>query len=421
MAGRGSSANGIMKMMLKIIQQSLVKLPPFKKVVVGVSGGVDSVALAHILMKLGYDVTIAHLNHGLRGKESDADEKFVTKLAEKWDVPCVTHKIRLQDKGNMENNARLIRYAFLEKVRQAKKAKFIAVAHHLDDQIETILMHMQRGAGLRGLCGMKIQNGSIIRPLLDVKKKDLIVCLKKEKVDFRTDSSNFDLNLRRNLFRHKVIPELKKKHKDLEKNLLKMSESAKERIQEIEKQAKDWIKKNVTDFEFGRLAFLELPDSIQSEILFQLTGYQDVYRKSIEKIKLLIQKGMTGKQKQIGTLTFRTQYDRVAFYKGFKNTEPLKRIKLEIREIRWGNWKIKHAGDQGLFVRAWQKGDRFHPAGMKGSKKLQDFFTDKKIPKDERHKIPIIVDVDDRIMGVGNFRVAKDAAHLKQCLRINKV
>ena len=159
------------------IQKSLQSLPPFKKVVVGVSGGGDSVALAHILMKLGYDVTIAHLNHGLRGKESDADEKFVTKLAEKWDVPCVTHKIRLQDKGNMENNARLIRYAFLEKVRQAKKAKFIAVAHHLDDQIETILMHMQRGAGLRGLCGMKIQNGSIIRPLLDVKKKDLIITM----------------------------------------------------------------------------------------------------------------------------------------------------------------------------------------------------------------------------------------------------
>ena len=412
---------GIIKVMKKAIQQTLSQLPPFKRVIVGVSGGADSVALAHILMKLGYDVTIAHLNHGLRGKESDMDEAFVKELAKKWKVPCSTHKIRLRDKGNVENNARLIRYAFLEKIRQSKKTKFIAVAHHLDDQIETILMHMQRGAGLRGLCGMKIQNGSIIRPLLGVRKKDLIAYLKKEKIDFRTDSSNSDMRFRRNLFRHKVIPELKKKHKDLGKSLLKMSESANERIQEIEKRAKDWMQKNVTNFEFRRLAFLELPDSIQSEILFQLTGYQDVYRKSIDKIKLLIQKGMTGKQKQIGPVTFRTQYDRVSFYKDFKKTEPLKRVKLQVREIRWGDWKIKHAGDQRLFVRTWQKGDRFHPSGMKGSKKLQDFFVDRKIPKAERHQIPIIVDEEDRIMGVANFRVAKNATNLKQCLRINKI
>ena len=112
-------------MLIKRIKSKLSKIPPFKKAIVGVSGGADSVALAHVLIKLGYDITIAHLNHGLRGKESGADEKFVNNLSKKWRVPCVTHKIDpplspltkggIKGGGNLENNARLIRYAFLEK------------------------------------------------------------------------------------------------------------------------------------------------------------------------------------------------------------------------------------------------------------------------------------------------------------------
>ncbi|MBU1018208.1 tRNA lysidine(34) synthetase TilS [Patescibacteria group bacterium] len=407
--------------MLKTVQKTLAAFPPFKKVIVGVSGGADSVALAHILIQLKYDVTIAHLNHGLREKESDTDEKFVKDLSKKWKRPCVTHKIQLSDKGNTENSARLVRYAFLEKVRQAEKAEFIAVAHHQDDQIETILMHMQRGAGLRGLCGMKNQNGLIIRPLLGVKKKDLEAYLKKEKIDFRTDSSNFDRRFRRNLFRHQIIPELKKKHKDLDRQLLQMSAVAQKRLQEIEKQSADWIRTNVMDSEFGRLEFLKLSDVLQAEILFQLIGYRDVYRQSLEKIKALIKKGVTGKQKQIGPVTFYTQYDRVSFYKGFKAPENPGRVKLTVREVRWGKWVLKHKGKETLFVRAWQKGDRFKPAGMGGSKKLQDFFVDQKIPKSERHQLPIIVDGKDRILSIANFRVAENATHLKQCLRINKI
>ena len=411
-------------MLTKKIQHGLKQIPPFKKAVIGVSGGADSVALAHLLMKLGYDITIAHLNHGLRGKESDADEKFVKKLAKKWKVPCVTHKIQLSGKGSLENQTRLVRYAFLEKVRQSKKAKFIAVAHHLDDQIETILMHMQRGAGLRGLIGMKMQNGSIIRPLLNVRKKDLTAYLKKEKVDFRTDKSNFDTSFRRNLFRHKVIPKLKKKYKNLEGNLLEISQFAQKHVQEIAKQAKSWIEKNIKGSEFERWSFLELSDDIQSEILFQLIGYQDIYRKSIQKIKDLIKKGITGKQKQIGPVTFRTEYGKVLFYKGFMSTTPEGNqsiVRLQGPQIRWGNWKLQYKGSDTLYVRSWQKGDKFKPAGMKGTKKLQDFFTDKKIPKSERHQIPIIVDKNNKILGVANFRVAKDASHLKQYLRINKI
>ena len=396
-------------MLTKTIKQSLTFIPPFKKVIVGVSGGADSVALAHILMKLGYEITIAHLNHGLRGKESDADEKFVKNLAKKWKVPCVTHKIQLSAKGNLENQARLVRYAFLEKVRQDRKAKFIAVAHHLDDQIETILMHMMRGAGLRGLCGMKLRNDKIIRPLLIIRKQELIDYLKKEKIGYQIDKSNFNTQFRRNFLRHEVIPKLRKKDKNFEDKLLQLSESAQKRLVVIEKQAKQWIMKAVKNQQFNRLSFLALSDDVKSEVLFLLAGRQNIYSQPIQKIKDLIRKGATGKQKQIGPLTFETRYDKVVFYKEVVPVEKLGRIKLKVQEIRWGNWKLQHKGSDILYVRAWQKGDRFKPAGMKGTKKLQDFFVDQKIPKSERHQIPIVVDENDKILSVGNFRFDRKA------------
>jgi len=409
-------------MLAQNIQHSLNQLPAFKRVVVGVSGGADSVALAHILTRLGYQVTIAHLNHGLRGKESDADEQFVEKLAKKWGVPCTTKKIRLSNKGNLENQARILRYVFLEKMRRDTNAKFIAVAHHLDDQIETILMHMMRGAGLRGLCGMKIQANKIIRPLLNIRKQELIDYLKKERIKYRTDESNFNTKFRRNLLRHEVIPKLRKKDKDFEKKLLKVSEAAQKRMETVEKQATEWIQKHVIDSGFERLVFLRLPDEVRSEVLFQLCGTQDIYRPSIQKTKELIQKGITGKQKKIGKHTFQIQYDRVIFYKGFKADSVPERAQLQAHEIRWGHWKLKYKGSETLYVRTWQPGDRFQPAGMQGSKKLQDFFVDKKVPKSERHQIPIVVNEEDRILSVGNLRLDKYAVkiELKKKLRINK-
>ena len=410
-------------MVFKKIQHSLKQISPFKKVIVGVSGGADSMALAHVLMKLGYEITITHLNHGLRGKESDADAKFVQTLAQKWKVPFVIYKVKLRKKGNLENQARMIRYDFLEKVRQARKAKFIAVAHHLDDQIETILMHMQRGAGLRGLCGIKMQNGSIIRPFLNVRKQDLINYVKKEKLDYQTDKSNFDKSFKRNYLRHSVIPKLKKEWKALETDLMDLSESAQKRLKKIEENAKKWIQKAVKNNQFKRSDFLELPSDVQSEVLFLLTGYQDIYSKQINELKSLIKKGITGKQKKVGDLTFQTQYDRVNFYKTRITTTILRKQKLGKREIKWGDWKLKYKGSDTLYVRVWQKGDRFKPAGMKGTKKLQDFFVDQKIPKTERHQIPIIVDKNNQILSIGDLRFDSQTTqmNLKQKLVIQKI
>ena len=394
---------------------------PFKKVVVGVSGGADSMALAHIMIKLGYDVTIAHLNHGLRGKESDGDEKFVKMMAKKWDVSAITLKIRIPKKGNLENNARLLRYDFLEKTRNQEKAEYIAVAHHLDDQIESIIMHMLRGAGARGMQGMYFAKGKIIRPLLSVTKNEILSYLKENKIKFRTDKTNFDIKYKRNNLRHVLIPALKKRFPSLEKKLLQLSEISKKKIAVTEKQAKIWIKKYVTDKTFEIKDFLKSSDDVQSEILFILAGYEDVYSADIIRLKEFIKRGITGKLTNIGNTFFRTAYGKVTISDKSVKSEKLTKVKLTGGGIMWGNWKIKYSGDADVYVRQWKKGDRFEPCGMRGSKKLQDFFTDKKIPAHERNTIPIIVDPNDKILSISDIRIAKGGEFLKKCLQINKI
>jgi tRNA(Ile)-lysidine synthase len=408
-------------MLLDKVKKSLKSLPRFSRVVVGVSGGADSVALASILKNLGYDIVIAHLNHNLRGKDSDGDEIFVRNLAKKWGVPFVSRKINIPKKDNLENRARMMRYDFLEEVRNNHNAEFIAVAHHADDQIETILMHMERGAGLRGICGMNLISGKIIRPLLVLDKKTLLAYLKKEKLDYRTDKSNFDISLKRNYFRQVVIPRLSSGSKGFTKNLLRFSNYAREKIRQTEKLAKIWMSKNIKTGEFKISAFLRLDDDIQSEVIFMLVGYDDVYSKQVNEIKNLIAKGSTGKQKKISNLVFKIQYGAVVFIPVTEKSANLPKMKLGKKEIRWGDFSLKYLGSDEIYVRTWKQGDSFKPAGIKGSKKLQDFFVDRKIPRSERGRVPIIVDSDDQVLSVSDFRVAQNGVHLKKCLQITRL
>lgn len=421
-------------MLINVIKKSLAKLSPFKKVIVGVSGGADSVALAHILRGLGYEIVIAHLNHGLRGKDSDGDEVFVKNLAQKWRVPFITCKIpppvsseaeksggKVAHYGNLENEFRKIRYQFLERVRQSQKAQFIAVAHHADDQIETILMHIKRGAGLRGMCGMRLQNNKIIRPLLMIKKDKLLAHLRKNKLNFRTDKTNFDLNFERNFVRHVVLPKIGKKREQFEQKILDLSLLAQEKLEKIEKRSQKWIKENIGNLTFKKSTFLKLPDSIQSEVIFQLIGHLDVYSHNVEDVKGLIKNCPTGKQKKAGDYTFCIEYSKIRFYKGKKPTVILKRVKLGKRVIKWGEYKIKYTGSDTIYVRSWQSGDKFKPMGMKGSKKLQDFFVDQKIPQSKRRKVPIFVNSQGVILAVSDIRFSETGKDLTNLINIVKI
>lgn len=194
------------------------------KIILGVSGGADSVCLLDIFLRLqktySLELRIAHINYGLRGRDSDGDEKFVRELAEKNNLQIeVFPRAKLLEildpssrKNPNENELRDIRYAFFEKIRQENNFDLIAVAHNQDDQAETFLMRVMRGAGLQGLSAMKFKSGKIIRPLLATPRKEILEYLEEQKLRYRTDKTNATDVFLRNKVRNKLVPYLEKNY-----------------------------------------------------------------------------------------------------------------------------------------------------------------------------------------------------------------
>ena len=205
-----------MKNLVKKIQNNIFQKNFFARgsgLVLGISGGPDSVCLAEILAGLQskYDLKIilAHVNYALRGKDSDRDQKIVEDLAQKYALELFVLQPKL-GKKNSEESLRNIRYDFFEKVRKENGCEYIAVAHTLDDQVETFFMRLIRGAGLSGLTSMKFCNGKIIRPLLNISKKEILEFLKKNKIKYRIDKTNQENKFLRNKIRNIFIPLLEK-------------------------------------------------------------------------------------------------------------------------------------------------------------------------------------------------------------------
>lgn len=204
-----------MKNLIKKIQNTAFEHSLFQKkskIIIGVSGGPDSVCLLDILAKLkkkyALDLYIAHVNYGLRRKDSDNDQKFVEKLAQRYSLPLEIERPVIRNFSNLESQLREIRYEFFEKIRKKHAFDLVAVAHNLDDQVETFFLHLIRGAGLTGLSAMKFKNNLIIRPLLGISRREIIKYLKQNSIKYRTDKTNKESILTRNKVRNKLIPQI---------------------------------------------------------------------------------------------------------------------------------------------------------------------------------------------------------------------
>ena len=425
------------------------------RVLVGVSGGPDSMALLDILNELknefNLQLAVAHLNHGLRGKESNRDEDFVKRMTKIYGLKCYSKKLRrgfLKMKGvSPEESARKARHKYFEFLLKKKRFTRIALGHTADDQAETVLMRFLRGSGLRGISGIPPvrKSGEIIRPLIGIWKTDVKTYLKQKKIDYVIDSTNISQDFLRNRIRNNLIPYLEKNfNPNIKNNLVRMAEifSMEEKMLDrftkmIEKDvllvSGDSAFVNLEKFNlFDRGARIRLIQKAIETILGDLKQFGSAHFENI----LSLASGSTPNTEIAlpRSLICGREYNRIKIYtkKDIKNNKLSEKINVKLNingktilalsgmtiksKVVLRN-KIKSLIDpdnlayldldklaEPLFFRNYIDGDRFIPLGSQGSKKLKDFFIDEKVPKDIRRRIPILIS-GSSIAWVAGYRI----------------
>ena len=306
----------------KVIENLKAFLKKNSKIILALSGGPDSVFLLECLEKFAKEtpeipirIIIAHLNHKLRGKDSALDASFVSNLAKHKNLKFEYKELDIgksakKHKNSVEDEGRIARYEFFSNLQKKYKADFIATAHHSDDNLETILFNFVRGSGLKGLSGIG-SNLTIIRPLLCVTKKEIETFLKKHKIKFRIDKTNFDTKIPRNFLRHKIIPLLEKINPNLPQTILKNSKLIKETQNFIEEEAIKWIEANDLSPRFRPLSRFDLKElkplhkALKREIIRQIYykksgDAKNISASNIEEVLDILDKNIGGKKKKLG-------------------------------------------------------------------------------------------------------------------------
>ena len=215
-----------------------------KKLLIAISGGIDSVVLTYILHQLKFNISLAHCNFHLRGIDSDSDQQFVSKMASALNIPCYimhfdTKEYAKNHKLSIQEAARKLRYEWFEKIRQEQQLDYILTAHNLNDSLETFLINLSRGTGLKGLTGINNINKKIIRPLSSFSRAEILTFAHKNKIDWREDKSNANTKYTRNKIRHQVIPVLQ----EINPNLLETFKQTLENLQGSEDIVRDTVKR----------------------------------------------------------------------------------------------------------------------------------------------------------------------------------
>lgn len=400
------------------------------KVIVGLSGGPDSMVLIHILLQLGYECIAAHCNFHLRGEASDEDAEFVNKWCEEQNVPLNTisfdtQAYASQKKISIEMAARNLRYNWFETIRKEHKADAIAIAHHQDDSVETILINLIRGTGIKGLTGIPNKNNYIVRPLLSISRSEIIEYLIKNKIPYVTDHTNEEDIYTRNTLRLKVLPILETINPSVKKSIITTSHN----LQEAEKIYNNYIadvlpsvfKKNHINIEQLKRTFS--PQSILFEILAPLGFTPSVIEDVSNNLDSIPGKVYLSKEyrllkdrehliiSEIETKEFENEMFLI-----YPDSQVLKTpFSMSIRKEKYdSDFKIqkRHTILQidfdklsfPLTLRKWKKGDWFIPFGMTGKKKLSDFFTDNKFNLIEKEATWVLTS-EKEIVWIINHRV----------------
>ena len=379
-------------------------IPKHGKVIVGLSGGPDSMALLHILMHLGYNCIAAHCNFHLRGDASNSDEEFVVKWCRENNVTLSvvdfdTHAYSIEHKVSIEMAARNLRYNWFDKLRVEQDAKAIAVGHHQDDSVETILINLIRGTGIRGLTGIPKKNKYIVRPLLSVTRNEIMDYISSNNISYVTDHTNEEDIYTRNIIRLNVLPILETINPAVKNSIITTSSN----LQEVEKIYTQYteaaIKAVLKDnhIHISSLKSTLSPQSVLFEILAPL-GFtpsviedisnnldsipgkvylSDDYRLLKDRDYLIISENETERIEDKEYLVYLETLDsELPFNLTIKTEEysPDFEIQRNSSILQVDIDKLSFP----LILRKWRNGDWFVPFGMKGKKKISDFFTDNK-------------------------------------------
>lgn len=370
-----------------------------ERVVCGVSGGADSVAMLHALYalqdKIGYTVVAAHLNHGLRGDESDRDATFVQNLCQDLNVPLYSEKIKLEsvDTG-LEERARIARYDFFDRACNKYHGTKIATAHNANDTLETVLFHLTRGTGLRGLCGIPIKRGNIIRPMLEVTREEIENYLHEQGIDWVHDSSNDSEDYTRNLIRHKIVPQLMHINVHAVENSTRSIKLLRQDEQALMSMAKNWLENQ--NQEYLSVCTAQLPTAVAARVIREYVKKeeeninQDLEFKHIcAIINLMRQTKTTGKLSLPGGICAVRAQDRVYFTQ-IGQMASFKEITLKCGESININGYTISCFVGIIQVRSRNEGDTIKLPG-RPTKTLKKLYNELKIPQHLRSQIPIVV------------------------------
>jgi tRNA(Ile)-lysidine synthase len=420
---------------------------PGQKVLVAFSGGADSTALLHLFTRLrenwSLEVAAAHLNHALRGEQSDADETHCRQISAEWHVPFFSRKVEVEREAkrrrlSVETAAREARYAFLQEVADAIEADVIALGHTRDDQVETVLLHLTRGAGTAGLAGMPMRRGRFIRPLLQVSRQQIRAYCALHELRFVEDVSNLDPRYSRNRIRHRVLPELRRVNPRVDEAIERLARVMRDEerwwqlyLQSLEPELTLHRAENEWHLSLEWLA--RQPEAVQRRVIRYVVQQlspegREIAFEQVERLREAICAGnragvtLHGGQWHVAVSrralkawrkhdASSVAYEMMVSVPGETPVPPAGvtlfaeySVLPDAQLWRQDNWEVwcdaSRIGKQ-LVVRNWRRGDRLQPLGLSGHRKLSDIFVDRKVPTHLRQRIPIVCDEEGIVWVVG--------------------
>ena len=422
-----------------------------KKLLIAVSGGVDSVVLTHLLQKLKFNISIAHCNFQLREKESDLDEAFVLNILQKSYNQTFTKKINTKEfakknKLSTQVAARNLRYKWFKELIKEHKFDFILTAHHADDNLETFLINLTRGSGIDGFTGIPTINLKTVRPLLIFSRQEILDYANKNNIEWREDKSNNEIKYIRNKIRHQIVPGLKEINPNLLETFSKTIENLQQsrdiiddRVKEIKKEIVT-IENNIIKVNVIKLKKLSNPKAYLFELLksYHFTEWKDVKNlisaQSGKQIFSATHRLVKHRNELLLSIRGNNSFCETSFIINKNTSKITNPINLEfktIKEFLKGDRQTicvdKDLLKFPLIVRKWKNGDYFYPSGMKGKKKLSKFFKDEKLSLLDKENIWLLCSSENEIIWVINkrqdnrFLVNNTSKNIIKISTINKV